>query len=85
MATPTAPVAGAVPSVGVVPLPSVGVIPLSPVGVVPLPPASVVPITPMIVAVVIPVATGMNSGMTGMDGIGLCRSNSEDGYQDKTE
>jgi hypothetical protein len=39
----------------------------------------------MIVAVVIPVATGMNSGMTGMDGIGLCRSNSEDGYQDKTE
>ena len=60
---PTAPIAGAVPSIGVVPLPSVGVVPLTP--------ASVVPITPVIVAVVISVAAGMNGGMTGMDGAGL--------------
>jgi hypothetical protein len=57
---PTAPVAGAAPSVGVVPLP--------PVGVVPLPPVGVVPMTPVIVAVVSSVAAGMNGGMTGMDG-----------------
>jgi hypothetical protein len=60
---PTTPVAGAVPSVGVVPLP--------PVGVVPLTPASVVPITPVIVAAVISVAAGMNGVMIGMHGASL--------------
>jgi hypothetical protein len=60
---PTAPVAAAVPSVGVVPLP--------PVGVVSLTPASVVPITPVIVPVIISVAAGMNGGMTSMDGTSL--------------
>jgi hypothetical protein len=60
---PTAPVAGAVPSVGVVPSPPVAVVPLTPV--------SVVPIAPVIVAVVVSVAAGMNGGMTGMDGTSL--------------
>src|ERR1700730_17605626 len=52
---PTTPVAGAVPSVGVVPLPPVGV----------------VPITPVIVAAVISVAAGMNGVMIGMHGASL--------------
>ena len=81
---PTAPVTGAVSLVGVVPLPSVGVVPLPPVGVVPLARSSVIPITSAIIAVVISVAAGMNGGMTGMDGTSLCRSNSDDGYQDKS-
>jgi hypothetical protein len=66
---PTTPVAGAVPSVGVVPLS----------------PVAVVPVTPVIVAMVIRVAAGMNGGMTGMDGTSLRRSNSDDGYQDKAQ
>ena len=60
---PTAPVAAAVPSVGIIPLP--------PIGVVPIPPVSVVPIPPVIVAVVISVAARMNGGTTGMDGTSL--------------
>ena len=66
---PAMPIAGAVPSVGVVPLP----------------PVSVVPLTPVIVGVIISVAARMNGGMTGMDGTGLCRSNAEDGYQDEAQ
>jgi hypothetical protein len=74
---PTAPVAGAVPSVGVVPLTAVGVVSLTPM--------SVVPVTPVIVAVVISLAAGMNGGMTSVDRTGLSRSNSDDGYQDKAQ
>ena len=74
---PAMPIAGAVPSVGVVPLP--------PVSVVPLTPASVVAMAPVIVGVIISVAARMNGGMTGMDGTGLCRSNAGDGYQDEAQ
>ena len=58
---------------------------VTPVVVVTLTPVSVVPITPVIVAVVISVTAGMNGGMTGMDGTSLRRSNSDNGYQDKTQ
>jgi hypothetical protein len=64
------------PSVSIVSLPSVVVVSLAPVGV---------PLTPVIVAVVISAAAGMDGGMTGMDGTGLRRSNSKDGYHQKTQ
>ena len=53
---------------------------MTPVVVVTLTPVSVVPITPVIVAVVISV-----TGMIGMDGASLRRSNSDDGDQDKAK
>jgi hypothetical protein len=45
----------------------------------------VVPISPVVITVVITVAAGMNGGMTGMDGTGVRRGNTDEGNQEQTQ